>query len=170
MKTFDILKEFDAFYEIASEIEFDEETGEVIDRTDTLEELLESITGDAGEKLENIEYIKRDILAKCEAIKAEEKRLATRRNGMEANIERMKSLQLMLVNLAGGKLKTDKFTFSKRKSESVELDTFVDASMLPEEYRKISYSADKTKLKKAIKQGVHIEGVEIVENEGVSVR
>ena len=82
----------------------------------------------------------------------------------------MKSLQLMLVNLAGGKLKTDKFTFSKRKSESVELDTFVDASMLPEEYRKISYSADKTKLKKAIKQGVHIEGVEIVENEGVSVR
>ena len=46
MKTFDILKEFDAFYEIASEIEFDEETGEVIDRTDTLEELFESITGD----------------------------------------------------------------------------------------------------------------------------
>lgn len=170
MKTFDILSEYSALREIAEEIEFDEETGEIIDRSESLNELLEEVAGSTSEKLENIEYIKREISASVDALKAEEKRLASRRKGLERNVDRLKELQLMLVNANGGKIKTDLFTFSKRTTKSVFLDAFIDPATLPDEYRKVAYSADKTKLKKAIEQGVIITGVWIEEKEGVSVR
>ena len=170
MKTFELLSEFNALAEIAEEIEFDEETGEIIDRSQLIKDLFEEVVGEAGVKLEQIEYIKKDLSAGVNALKEEEARLAKRRKGIEKNIERLKELQIMVLDQSDGKVKTDKFTFFERKSEAVEINPFVDAKDMADKYRTVKYSFNKTELKKAIKGGQKIAGVELVINKSVGVK
>lgn len=56
-----------------------------------------------------------------------------------------------------------------RKSESIEV---LDVNSLPKEYKviKITEQADKKKLKEAIKNGVKIDGVEVVVNSNLRIK
>jgi len=171
MKTFEIIEKFESLNELANEVDFNPETGEIIDKSAVISAMMEEIEGEASEKMEQLERVKGNINASVNAIDAEIKRLQARKKGLSANSESIKSLQSQLLKRVDGmKLKTDLHTFSFRKSKSVEILPFVDASMMPEEYRRVKYEFDKKALKKAIESGEEITGVELVENETLAVR
>lgn len=167
ISVFEINEEFRLLSELANDLDYDLETGEIKDNTKELLELLEEINIKKESKLENIEYLKKDLLSKAETLKSEENRLEKRRKSLERNVSRLKSLQNEL--LQGEKCKTDKFTFFYKKSESVEID---DLNKLIDEgiYIKTKIEPDKTSIKKALKDGVDIKGVSLKISNNLNVR
>ena len=168
MKTFDILSEYYSLMELIEEEEnnpeYNPETGEIIPVEEILKDEIEKLNGEKVTKLENIEYLKRDNKSKIEALSEEIKRLQARKKSFEKANENLAKLQDYL--LQGEKLKTDKFTFSYRKSKAVEI---INEDLIPDEYKKIEYKVDKMKLKKAL-EDTKIQGAELVEKKSLSVR
>jgi len=165
MTTFEILDELKALDELL--VEINEETGEVIDNSDLLKEELERLNKTKEEKLEALEYLRRDKVAKADTLKAEIKRLQDRVKMFNREAERVKELEDML--LGGEKLKTDKFTFSYRTTKQVVVDN-EECLLQDDSFVRIKRELDK----KAIKE--HIEELEkaglahIEEKKSLSVR
>ena len=136
-------------YEINQQIaefnfQVDEETGEILN-TMQLDELIMA----REDKAENVALFIKNLRAEAEAIKAEEKALASRRKQTERKAESL--ADYLQYCLDGDKLKTPKVSVSYRKSVRVECD---DISKVPEQY--LRYKApelDKTAIKNAIKAG-----------------
>lgn len=167
MKTFDILKEYNALIEMMEEVD---ENGEFVNDSDTLNSLLNEFNQSKSEKLDNIELIKRDIQAKADAIKAEMDRLAKRKKSFESQVDKLQSLQEFLLNQDG--FKTDRFTFSYRKSESVKVPDVCDGSY-PKNWFVTKYQFDKKAIKEDLKtSGLDYsdKGIEIVTNVSLQVR
>ncbi len=139
----------------------DMETGEIIDG-DRLNELQMAF----DDKVENIALWIKDLLAEAEAVKTEKNNLAKRQQACE---NKAKSLKEYLSKfLAGEKFKTSKVSISYRKSESVEVE---DITKLDNDYLKYSDpTVDKTKVKKALKDGIELEGVKLVENNNIQIK
>lgn len=163
--TFTILEEFRAINELTSEVEFDEETGEVIDNTETIKVLLAELNNSKEEKLDNIEYVKREFKLSEEGLQSEIKRLQERKASMVSKQDQLKKLQEFLLN--GEKVKTDKFTFSYGTSKSVEIE---DESEIPEAYLKVEFKVNKTEIGKALKAGGAITGAKLIEKTTLRVR
>lgn len=138
------------------------------DGTEGLADTLESIELATAEKLEGYAMVIKNIESDIEGLKAEEKRLAERRKSMENNIKTMKaSMQDALLTVEGNRLKTDKFTFSLRKSTSVVLHNDRE---LPDTFIKVTRTISKSEIAKALKSGIEVPGAELVENKSLSVR
>ena len=163
--TFSILSEFKAMHELTDEIEFDEETGEVIDNTDTIKALLDELNNSKEDKLDNIEYVKREFKMREAALQDEIKRLTARKASMVSKQDQLKGLQEFLMN--GEKVKTDKFTFSYGTTKSVEIE---DESEIPEAYLKVEFKVNKTEIAKALKAGGAITGAKLIEKTSLRVR
>jgi len=167
MNTFDIKQEYRRLEELA--MEFDPETGELLNDDETLRQLAMELDGKREEKLENIEYLTRENKAKSEALAQEIKRLQARKTSLELTCVRLTELQNEL--LGGEKLKTDKFTFSYRTTKSVEVPEKVDPEFT--DWVNVKYTWDKTAIKKALEEsGVSYDeyGVKLVEKTSLSVR
>lgn len=138
----------------------DEETGEVdIDKFDAL-------NMERTEKLEGMALWVKDLKAEAEAIKAEEKALAERRQAKERKAESIK--QYLEKVLAGQKFETSRAVCSFRKSQKVEI---TDLDKIPDDYLKYSQpTADKTAIKAAIKDGLTIEGAELVDSISMTIK
>lgn len=138
------------------------------DGQEGLEDTLASITDAVEEKLEAYAMVIKNIESDVEGIKSEEKRLAERRKIMENGITRMK--QAIAETLQGSgqdKVKTEKFTFSFRKSSKVEVS---DINSLPQQFIKVERTISRSELAKALKAGEQIEGAQLVENQSLSIR
>ncbi len=173
MNTFQIIEEFQSLNELANEVYFNEETGEIIDNSKVLEAMLEEITGEAGYKLDALEAVKKNNRASSDAIEKEIKRLQNRKKGLDKNFESVKDLQSMLLRMTGEKnIKTTLNSFSFRESKVVELDPLVAAYMLPEKFQtiKTTITPNKVELKKAIEAGEHIDGVVIETRKNLQVK
>jgi len=120
MTTFTILDEFKAINALTDEVEYNEETGEVIDNSDTIKELLNELTANKDDKLDNIEYIKRDFKMREGALADEIKRLTERKKSMKTKQEQLANLQEYLMN--GEKVKTYKFTFFYGMTQSYDIE------------------------------------------------
>lgn len=132
----------------------DPETGEVD------AEQLEALMMERSEKLENIACWIKDIKAECDSIKAEEKALAERRQAKERKAESLR--RYLDEALAGQKFETSRCAISFRKSQKVEIS---DITKIPDDYLKYSLpTADKAAIKAAIKDGIDIEGAELVDS------
>lgn len=155
--------------QILSNIEIDEETGEVLIDTTLLESL--QIAHDV--KIENIACFIKNLNAEAEALKAEEKNLNVRRKQKEKTIER---LTYMLDNdLQGQKFETARCKISYRKSTSTDVDEPVFLEKYKDDPKMCTpqptvYKYDKNELKKMIKAGQVIEGVKVVENNNISIK
>jgi hypothetical protein len=165
LTVFEIKKEF---YDLANlmvdDLVVDETTGEILeDNTELLQGMLAELEATKEEKLTNIEYIKRDLKIRQEALKAEARRIAEKAKSLENNQKRLLELQDFL--LGGEKLKGDKFTFFYGSSESLDI---VDESAVPADYVSFVPKVDKTALKKDVKNGLEIEGITI--NKKISLR
>ena len=129
---------------------------------------LSQIQGEISEKLEGYAMVLKNIESDIAGIKAEEKRLADRRKATESNLARIKgNMTDALLTVEGNRVKTEKFTFSFRKSTSVQIEN--DAT-IPPQFIKVEKTISRSELAKALKAGEQIEGAQLVENQSLSIR
>lgn len=149
-------------YEINEQILncIDLETGEIVD-IDKLNEL--ELERDA--KIENVACWIKELKAEAEAIKAEKQTLAERQKVAENKAESLK--KWLAYALDGQKFKTSKCSISYRKSESVEVTEEGLNNLMQEHNELLTYKApepNKKAIKDALKDGLNVEGVQLVQN------
>lgn len=154
-------------YEIKQEFEkaieecVDMETGEIINPT-RLDELNMVLT----DKRENVALYIKNLSAEAKAIDEEAKNLTNRKRVLNNKIEGLK--KYLADNLEGHKFETAKVVVSFRKSEQLEINSI---EHIPTEYL-ISQEPkiDKVALKKSIKQGAVINGVQIITKQNIQIK
>ena len=129
---------------------------------------LENIDAAIEEKADNYAKIIFSMKAEAEAIKAEEKRLATKRQSLENRAKWLqKNLEVAMINTGRKKFNTSLFVFNVQKN-APSLDDF-DESIVPEDYWKVTRSIDRPALLKAVKAG-EVEGIELKQTESLRIR
>lgn len=122
---------------------------------------------DYENKVENYIKVIKNLEADVAARKTEQERLKKLNDSDKNKIERMKSDLTASMELTGhDKVDTALFKVSFRRSKSVE----VDMVLLPDQYKKIEYKADKTGLKQLLASGKEILGAELVEKKNLNIR
>ena len=141
----------------------DDETGEIIDSNlNTFDELIM----ERNNKIENVALWIKNLRADAEAYKAEAQAFVDRKKTAERKIESL--TRLLEITLRGRKFKTERVQIGYRKSDSVQIDK--DAK-LPDEYLRFREpEPDKAALKKALKDGVEIEGAWLEEKLNMQVK
>lgn len=139
----------------------DFETGEIIDT-----EKLESLQIEREAKIENVALWIKDLKAEAEAIKAEKLALAERQKVAENKAESLK--KWLAYALDGEKFKTAKCSVSFRNTESVEVTPEgLENLMRGGNDELLTYKQpepNKTAIKQAIKDGLNVQGVQLVQN------
>lgn len=156
--TFDILSEFRALEELINEIDL--ETGEYLNNENDIQEYIVNLRLSKEDKLNNIQDLKIEFEAKIEAVKSKIEYLNNRKKSFERNINNLTNLQLMLLN--NQKLETNEYSFGFRKSESVSINDIL-FDIKDERFNRttIKVEPDKTAIKKALKDGISVDGVSI---------
>ena len=149
-------------YEINEEILncIDLETGEIID-IDRLNDL--QLERDA--KIENVACWIKELKAEAEAIKAEKLALAERQKVAENKVESLK--KWVAYALGGQKFSTAKCSVSFRNTESVEVTEEGLENLMNDHDELLTYKApepNKKAIKDAIKDGLSVAGVQLVQN------
>ena len=141
----------------------DDETGEIIDSNlNTFDELMM----ERNNKIENVALWIKNLRADAEAYKAEAQAFVDRKKAAERKIESL--TRLLEITLRGRKFKTERVQIGYRKSDSVQIDK---NAKLPDEYLRIREpEPDKAALKKALKDGVEIEGAWLEEKLNMQVK
>ena len=138
----------------------DMETGEIID-IDKLNEL----ELERESKIEGVACWIKDLKAEAEALKNEKQALAERQRVAENKAESLK--KWLAYVLDGQKFSTSKCAVSFRKTEAVEVTTDGLNNLMKEHDELLTYKApepNKTAIKQAIKDGLNVEGVQLVQN------
>ena len=138
----------------------DLETGEIIDT-----EQLDKLQMERDTKLENVACWIKDLKAEAEALKNEKQALAERQKVAENKAESLK--KWLAYALQGEKFKTPKCAISFRKSEAVEVTDEGLENLMKEHDELLTYKApepNKTAIKQALKDGLSVEGVQLVQN------
>ncbi|AHN24369.1 siphovirus Gp157 family protein [Lysinibacillus varians] len=134
---------------------------------------MDTISLEREAKLEGYAMVIKNLENENAGIKAEEERFAKRRKYNENAIARMKermaeTLETVEPDAKGVKrLKTEKFTFSFRKSTSVQIEN--DAA-IPPQFIKVEKTISRAELAKALKAGKQIEGAQLVENQSLQIK
>ena len=147
----------------------DEDTGEIIDSAEEVSAKLEELEFDRTAKIENIALYIKNMESLVVSLKAEEKALADRRRAREKRIENLKNyLASSMVAANENGIETSKVCISFRKSESV----VVNEALLDQKYfnEKVSYTPDKTAIKKALKDGATIDGAYIETKQNLQIK
>ena len=138
----------------------DMETGEVIDA-----EKLDALNMERDAKIENVVLWIKDLKAEAEAIKAEKLALAERQKVAENKVESLK--KWVAYALGGQKFGTAKCSVSFRNTESVEVTEEGLEALMKEHDELLTYKApepNKKAIKDAIKDGLSVAGVQLVQN------
>lgn len=138
----------------------DIETGEVID-VDRLTEL----QMEREKKVENVACWIKELKAEADAIKAEKQALADRQRVAENKVESLK--RWLAYALDGKKFSTARCAVSFRSSESVEVTEHGLEALMKEHDELLTYKKpepNKTAIKQAIKDGLSVSGVQLVQN------
>ena len=138
----------------------DMETGEVIDA-----EKLDALNMERDAKIENVVLWIKDLKAEAEAIKAEKLALAERQKIAENKVESLK--KWVAYALGGQKFITAKCSVSFRNTESVEVTEEGLEALMKEHDELLTYKApepNKKAIKDAIKDGLSVAGVQLVQN------
>ena len=127
---------------------------------------LDALMMEWNDQIEGMALWVKDLKAEADAIKAEEKALAERRQAKERKAESIKAYLEKV--LAGQKFETSRAVCSFRKSQKVEI---TDLDKIPDDYLRYSApTADKTAIKAAIKDGLIIEGAELVDSVSMTIK
>lgn len=146
---------------------------ELLDNPEIEPEVLEQSLNEVAEqievKAENIAKLIKNIDGDIEAIKNEEKRLAEKKRSLEAKKLRIKEyLYGQIKLLENKKVKTPLFSIAIQKNPpSVAVES---EENIPECYYIIKKELSKKDLLGALKDGLEIKGVKIVQSEGIRIR
>lgn len=149
-------------YEISEAIEtafnlaVDPETGEV--NEDQLY-LLEMLEMDRSKKIENIACLIKNYRADAVAYKTEKDAFAKRQQQAERKAESLS--RYLETALNGEKFSSDRCSINFRKTSKVVLDDNVTIYDIDPHFLKAEFVLNKTEIKKALDDGVVIEGVHI---------
>lgn len=138
--------------------------------TSELELALQITKDNFHSKSENYGYITKQFDAEMDIIDNEIKRLQQAKKTREKAIERLKAnIEMAMNTFDVDKIETPLIKISFRKSESVEVE---DVNNLPNEFKviKLTETADKLKIKDAIKSGILIEGCSIKTNRNLQIK
>lgn len=138
----------------------DMETGEIIDA-----EKLDALNMERDAKIENVVLWIKDLKAEAEAIKAEKLALAERQKVAENKVESLK--KWIAYALDGQKFSTAKCYVSFRNTESVEVTEEGLEALMKWHDELLTYKApepNKKAIKQAIKDGLSVAGVQLVQN------
>ena len=150
-------------YEIDEQIKalVDDETGEIVD-VDRLEHL--QIARD--EKLENIALFIKNLTAEEQAYKNEKLVFAAKEAQAKRKKESLKNY--LQYALDGEKFKTTKVNVTYRKSDVLEVS---ENAIIPDKFlRYVAPEINKRDLKEAVKNGLEIEGVQIIERRNMQIK
>lgn len=144
---------------------FDEETGEILYEEPDLAQL----QIDLETKLDNIACFIKNEEAEAEMIRAEELKLAKRRKTKEKKAEYLKGyLTAYMESTNKEKFESARSRISFRKSESLKVD---DVYKVPEDFLRYKEpEVNKAELKKAVKAGLEVEGVELVASKNIQIK
>jgi len=172
MRLFEIASEFKTLRDLVeNDCDFNEETGEVVDNEAILTELFNGLQLKLSDKLDNAAYVIKELDATTESLKAEAKRLSERASYLSKNAERLKGLMSLALSESGDdKIKTEKFTFSFRKSETVEIDPLFTPDDYDRKFIRVKREFDKVKIKKALQNGEVVEGASLSENMNFQIK
>lgn len=144
----------------------DDETGEIADY-----EAFEALRMERDAKIENVALWVKNLKAEAEAIRAEEKALAERR---QAAAKKAESLESWLEKaLDGQNFRTARCACSFRKTQSADPDEeFIGWAMInaPDLLKYKAPEADKQAIKRAIKEGRHVEHATIKDGLSFSIK
>lgn len=149
-------------YQINQEIMdcIDMETGEILDtaKLDGLQLALE-------DKLEGIGCWIKNLEAEAAAYKTEKDAFAARQKAAENKAASLK--KYLSDYLRGCPFETLRVKVSFRKSESLEVS---ESAIVPEEFLKYTVDVNKAELKKAVKAGLVLDGVQLVQKQNIQIR
>lgn len=147
----------DAYQKLSDYIEDDTE----------LDQYLGSLTEQIENKVDNIVKFRQELLVTSEAIDSEIKRLTDLKKKRERLAERLKeniSRSMLEHNIE--KLDTGLFKLSFRKSKRTE----VDESIIDDKYFKIIKKVDLIAIKKAIEDGIEVQGAKLIEIKNIQIK
>lgn len=135
--------------------------------TEELEQALLIKEDDLLQKTSNYVGVIKTKEGSIEMIDKEIKRLQAIKKREENTLKWLKN-NLEFAVKTFGEINTGNDVLKLRKSSAVEVD---DVNALPKEYKKIKVTetADKTAIKKAIQSGENIEGCRIIQNENLKI-
>lgn len=165
MTTFQILEEIRALYALMVECD---ENGELLHTEDDLKDFVKEIKQSKEKKLNSMQDLKIELQHSINAYDEKIAKLSTRKKALENDIERVKHLQLMLLD--GEKCKTDEYNFYFMTTKSVNISDNVSPIDLDEKYQRVKIDFDKTSIKKDLQDGIYIMGAELVENKSLVVK
>lgn len=146
----------------------DPETGELV--LDDAE--LDALQMEREAKVENLACYIKDVAGDVAKMKAEEAQLAKRRQAAERRAERLKAYLSGV--LAGEKFASPRVAISWRKTSSVQVNEPVflssEANSHLDGLVKFEPKISKSAIKRAIEQGITIEGAEIVSSMSMSIK
>lgn len=169
MRIFEYNEQFKELYDMSEDVEFNEETGEIIDNSEILSELFNDLNLELSEKLDNTNYLIKELDSMETALKDEAKRLNDKAKAINNRQKYLKDLIKTALESSGQTKIKSKFSYSLSTRKSLNYD---DVSMfgLDEEFIRIKQELDKTKIKDFIKAGGKVDGVKEVENTSLSIR
>lgn len=152
-----------SLYEIDEQIMqcIDEDTGEILDM-----EKLNQLQMQQEQKVESLALWYKNLLSDAAALKAEKETFAAREKSAKNRAESIKSYLSDFLN--GEKFETKKAKITFRRSEQVDI---IDQSAIDDDY--LTYkepSPNKSKIKEALKSGVQLKGVQLVEKKNIQIK
>jgi len=140
----------------------DDETGEIIDF-----ERLNQLVLDRQTKIDNVICWYKQLNAEALAIENEVKMLKERQNQKINKSESLKHWLAMALN--GAKFESSRNVVTWRKSDEVSI---TNETKIPVEYKveKVEISISKAEIKKAIKDGIIVDGAELLYKNNIQIR
>jgi len=167
---FQLTEESSALYELSNDLEINEETGEVIDNTETLKQLFKEWEGNFIDKLDSCQYIRKELESKAELLAAEIKRLQARKKALENRAERLRALMCDSMVISGETKLKGKHSFSIGTRKSLFIDENATPEFFNQEYIRTIKEFDKKKITEDLKNGIVIDGAKMVDKINFSIR
>jgi hypothetical protein len=149
--------------ELASLLETEELTPELEEMLVINQEQLQAKAGNYAKVIANIQ-------GDSDAIDAEIKRLKAMKESKDRAVTRLKDAVKNAMLVSGiDKIESPLFKLSLRRSEAVEVEV-PEALPIDWQVKKVTITADKVAIKKAIKEGYAITGARLVENFNLQIK
>jgi predicted oxidoreductase len=159
---FDIMHNFDAFFELMDELEGDVSDPKICAIVDGF---IADLEKDLQNKADSYAYIITEMGAQSAAIGVEMVRLAKLKRTADAKAGRLKDILYLVMNRTStAKIKTDLHQFTICKNGGLQpIEIVIPADQLPQAYQIQVVEADKKLIREALQQGAIIEGCKLQE-------
>lgn len=146
---FSISLEYQAILDlIENDLEINEETGEITDNSQLLNDLFNELKLSFEDKLDNSQRYILTLKGEQDILDKEIKRLQAKKTALKNKEDSLKRLMLNALSESGEtSFKTSLYSFIIKESEAISI---VNEEELERKYMRISYEPDKVKIKEAI--------------------